>query len=156
MAKKITLHSVSFNDLFVTSIRSVDQLRNSPPKTLTSLRNRGRLRSERKKSCPHGLFTNKSERKCRLCGSISLSRRKISDMQFVRHVPVTFPEEEALNVNIGHCHRWMSSYFPIGRWQSTTRISAFTDVRPIHRCILVPRHCHPLLSKLKKTHTETV
>ena len=38
-------------------------------------------------------------------------------------------------INIGDCHRWMSSYFPIGRWQSTTRTSAITDVRPINQCI---------------------
>ena len=38
-------------------------------------------------------------------------------------------------INIGHCHWWMSSYFPIGRWQSTTRISAYADVHPIKRCI---------------------
>ena len=42
MAKKITSHGVSFYNLFVTSIRSVDQQRNSPPKLLTSLSNRGR------------------------------------------------------------------------------------------------------------------
>ena len=32
-----TKKRVSFYNLFVTSIRSVDQQRNSPPKTLTSL-----------------------------------------------------------------------------------------------------------------------
>ena len=103
MAKEINSHSVSFYNLFVSSIRSVDQLRNSLPKTLTSLSNLGRLRSDttgKKKApvCMCGLFPNKSERKCRSCGSISLSRRKISDVQFVRHVPVTFQEEEALNM----------------------------------------------------------
>jgi hypothetical protein len=35
------------------------------------------------------------------------------------------------HVNIGHG----MSYFPIRRWQSTTRISAVTDVRPMHQCI---------------------
>lgn len=39
------------------------------------------------------------------------------------------------NTNISHCHQWMSSYFPIGRWQSTRRISADTNVLPINRCI---------------------
>ena len=37
---KIWLHTVCLFTLFVTSIRSVDQQRNSPPKTLTSLSNR--------------------------------------------------------------------------------------------------------------------
>ena len=40
--KKITSQCVSFYNLFVTGIRSVDQQRNSPPKTLTSLSNRVR------------------------------------------------------------------------------------------------------------------
>ena len=38
----ITSHCLSVYNLFVSSIRSVDQQRNSPPKTLTSLSNRVR------------------------------------------------------------------------------------------------------------------
>ena len=37
------LHTLCLYNLFVTSIRSVDQQRNSTPKTLKSLSNRGRL-----------------------------------------------------------------------------------------------------------------
>ena len=40
--KKITSHGVSFHNLFVTSIRSVDQQRNNQPKTLTLFSNRRR------------------------------------------------------------------------------------------------------------------
>ena len=40
--EKITSDGVSFYNFFVTGIRSVDQQRNSPPKTLTSLSNRVR------------------------------------------------------------------------------------------------------------------
>ena len=38
--EKITSHGVYFYNLIVTSIRCVDQQRNSPPKSLTSLSNR--------------------------------------------------------------------------------------------------------------------
>ena len=40
--EKISSHRVSFYNVFVTGIRRVDQQRNSPPKTLTSLSNRVR------------------------------------------------------------------------------------------------------------------
>ena len=40
--EKMTSHGVACYNLFVTIIRSVDQQRNSPPKTLTSLSNRRR------------------------------------------------------------------------------------------------------------------
>ena len=40
--QKITSHGVSFYNKFVTSIRSVDQQKNSSPKTLTSLSNQVR------------------------------------------------------------------------------------------------------------------
>jgi hypothetical protein len=40
--EKITSHGLSFYKLFVGSIHSVDQQRNSPPKTLTLLSNRRR------------------------------------------------------------------------------------------------------------------
>ena len=38
--KEKTSHGVSFYNVFVTSVRNVDQQRNSPPKTMTTLRNR--------------------------------------------------------------------------------------------------------------------
>ena len=44
--EKITSHGVSFYNLFVSSIHSVDQQRNSQPKTLTSLSNQRRWGSQ--------------------------------------------------------------------------------------------------------------
>ena len=38
--EKITSHGASFYNVFVSSIHSVDQQRNNPPKTLTLLSNR--------------------------------------------------------------------------------------------------------------------
>ena len=104
-----------FSIYFFTSILRVDQQRNSQTKALMLLSNRGRLRSDteetkkRPPACMCGLFTNKSDKKCRPCERISLSRRKISVMQFVRHFPGTFQEAEALNMltlatAIGECH----------------------------------------------------